>query len=46
MALDQPVCTELLEESKRTDGVDRIRDAVCYVFQELIESEADRGEAL
>ena len=40
MALDQSVCTELLEAFKSTDGVDLIRDAVRYVFQELIESEA------
>ena len=40
MALDQSVCTELLEAFKTTDGVDLIRDAVRYVFQELIESEA------
>ncbi len=40
MALDQSVCTELLEAFKTSDGVDLIRDAVRYVFQELIESEA------
>ena len=40
MALDQSVCTELLEAFKSTDGVDLIRDAVRYVFQELIEAEA------
>ena len=40
MALDQSVCTELLEAFKSSDGVDLIRDAVRYVFQELIESEA------
>jgi putative transposase len=40
MALDQSVCTELPETFKTTDGVDLIRDAVRYVFQELIESEA------
>ena len=40
MALDQSVCTELLEAFKASDGVDLIRDAVRYVLQELIESEA------
>src|SRR5579863_10030193 len=40
MALDQSVCTDLLEAFKTSDGVDLIRDAVRYVFQELIESEA------
>jgi putative transposase len=40
MALDQSVCAELLEAFKSSDGVDLIRDAVRYVFQELIESEA------
>ena len=40
MALDQSVCTELLEAFKTSDGVDLIRDAVRYVFQELIEAEA------
>ena len=40
MALDQSVCTELLEAFKSSDGVDLIRGAVRYVFQELIESEA------
>ena len=33
MALDQSVCTELLEAFKTTDGVDLIRDAVRYVAE-------------
>jgi putative transposase len=40
MALDQSVCSELLDALKSGDGVDLVRDAVRYVFQELIEAEA------
>jgi putative transposase len=40
VALDQSVCNELVEAFKTSDGADLIRDAMRYVFQELIKSEA------
>ena len=44
MALDESALSELLEAFGAGDGVDLIREAVRLVLQELIESEAKRGQ--
>ena len=44
MALSQSALSELLEAFRAGEGVDLIRESVRLVLQELIETEAARGD--